>query len=252
MLSRKEILIEKDPEVGILMLHGFTSVPGQFEELADYLSSRGFTVYAPFIAGHGTTPEDLEKTTSKDWAESAKNAYLDLRKRVKKVIIIGNSFGSNLGFWLAKEMDNEPVGIISLGAPIFLRWQGFIKFRLKAYGRFRRFYSKPSRIYKTDYTDMKDEVSYPVIPIKSLEEFLSFIEKETMLNLDKVKIPVLIANANGDTVIHKSSASYIFSHIGSAIKEVFWFNSNQHGVAGSGCEGLFPKIHSFINEIIKT
>ncbi|MDP3883239.1 MAG: alpha/beta fold hydrolase [Candidatus Staskawiczbacteria bacterium] len=249
MNDKKPIFIEKNPDVGVLLLHGFTSAPGQFKELAEYLSSRDFTVYAPFVAGHGTCPEDLEKTCPDDWKESVKKAYFDLKQKVKNIVIIGNSFGSNLGFWLANEVDNEPLGIISLGAPIFLRWQRVIKFRLRTYGKFRRFYTKPSRIYKTDYTDMKDEISYSVIPTKSFKEFLSFIENETMPNLSKVKMPVLIANANKDTVIHKKSADYIFSHIGSTIKEVFWFNSNQHGVAGSGCEGLFPKIYSFIKEI---
>jgi carboxylesterase len=203
------------------------------------------------MAGHGTTPEDLIRNSAEDWKKSIKRAYIELRKRVKKIIIIGNSFGSNLGFWLIKETNNEPIGIVSLGAPIFLRWHKVIKFRLNTYGRWQKYYRKPRRIYKADYTDMNDEVSYPLMPVKSIKEFMGFIENETMPNLDKVKVPVLIANADGDTVIHKNSAEYIYSNIGSPRKEVFWFNSNQHGVAGSGCEGLFPKIYSFIKEIIE-
>jgi carboxylesterase len=252
MKGAKPIFIDKNSDVGILMIHGFSSTPAQFKELAEYLSSRNFTVYAPLVAGHGTSPEDLEKTTPEQWEESVKEAYIELKQKAKKIILVGNSFGSNLAFWLAKEFDNDPVAIISLGSPIFLRWQRVIKFRLNTYGRFVRFYRKAGRFYKIDYTDMRDKVSYSVIPVKSLHDFFMFLENETMPNLGKVKIPVLIANANGDKVIDKKSAAYIFSHIGSAIKEVFWFNSNQHGVAGAGCEGLFPKIYSFIKEIIKT
>jgi carboxylesterase len=200
------------------------------------------------VAGHGTSPKDLEKTGPKDWEKSVKEAYFFLKQRVKKVVIIGNSFGANLGFWLMKEINNDPAAVISLGAPIFLRWHRFIKFRLATYGRLKRYYRKPARIYRTDYTDMKDEVSYRIISIKSLNEFIDFLENETMPNLDKVKAPVLIANAIGDNVIHKKSAAYIFSRIGSSKKEAFWFNSNEHGVAGSGCEGLFSKIYSFIKE----
>lgn len=244
------IFIDKKSDVGILLLHGFTSTPIQFKELAEYLSARDFTVYAPIIAGHGTKPEDLVKTNPEDWKESAKEAYLKLKEKAQKIVIIGNSFGSNLGFWLVKEMNNEPVAIIALGAPIFLRWHRWIRFRLKAYGRFRQNYRKPTRIYRTDYTDMMDEVSYPVIPVKSLKEFLDFIEGETRNILEEVKIPILIANANGDLVIDKKSAAYIFSNVGSPKKEVFWFNSSHHGVAGAGCEGLFPKIYNFIKDVI--
>ncbi len=233
------------------MLHGFSGSPKQFTELADYLSARGLTVYVPLIAGHGTTPEDFMNSNPDDWKDSVKKAYLKIKETSEKIIIIGNSFGSNLGFWLAEKFNNEPAAIISLGAPIFLRWQKFLKFRLATYGRFVKYYKKPSRMYKIDYTDMKDKVSYPVIPIKSFKEFLDFIEEETMPNLHKVNAPILIANANHDTVIHPRSAAYIFSNIGSQIKEVFWFNSDQHGVAEAGCEGLFSKIHSFIREIMQ-
>lgn len=243
------IFIDKKSKVGIFLIHGFTSNPGQFRELANFLSSRNFTVCAPVIAGHGTKPEDLIGTCSEDWKKSVRDSYFELKKKVKKIVIIGNSFGSNLGFWLIKETKNDPAAIISLGAPVFLRWHKILKFRLRSYGRFKKFYYKPARIYRTDYTDMKDEVSYPVIPTKSLNDFFDFLEHETMPNLDKVKVPVLIANAKWDSVVHKKSAAYIFSHIGSERKEVFWFNSDQHGVAGSGCEGLFPKIYSFIKEI---
>ncbi|MFH1967869.1 MAG: alpha/beta fold hydrolase [bacterium] len=251
MENSSPIFIDKKSEIGILMLHGFSGSPKQFSELAGYLSARGFTVYAPLIAGHGTTPEDFIRSGPDDWKDSVKKGYLRLKEKTKKIIIIGNSFGSNLGFWLASELNNEPAAIISLGAPVFLRWHRFIRFRLNTYGRLKRYYKKPSRVYRIDYTDMRDEVSYSVIPVKSLNEFLDFIEKETIPNLRKVSSPILIANANHDTVIHPKSAAYIFSHIGSQIKEVFWFNSSQHGVAEAGCEGLFSKIHSFIREIMQ-
>lgn len=251
MKNCNPIFIDNKSDIGILMLHGFSSSPKQFTELAEYLSARGFTIYAPLIAGHGTTPEDFYKTGPDDWKESAREAYFRLKKVVKKIIIIGNSFGSNLGFWISKEFDNEPAAIVSLGAPVFLRWHRWIRFRLNTYGRLVKYYRKPARIYKIDYTDMKDEVSYSVIPTKNLNEFIDFIEKETMPNLHRVTVPILIANANRDTVIHPKSASYIFSHIGSKIKEVFWFNSSQHGVAEAGCEGLFSKINGFIREIIQ-
>jgi len=250
MIKAEPIFIDKKSQTGILLLHGFSSNPRQFAELADYLSARGFTVFAPVIAGHGTSPEDFKKSGPGDWKDSVKKAYLRLKNSAEKIIIIGNSFGSNLGFWLAKEFNNEPTGIVSLGAPIFLKWHRLIKFRLATYGRFFNYYKKPTRVYKTDYTDMWDEISYRVIPIKSLNDFFDFIEQETIPNIGKVTAPILIANANHDDVIHSKSAAFIFSHVGSKIKEVFWFNSDMHGVAGAGCEGLFPKIYDFIKGVI--
>lgn len=248
MKGGEQILIDKNSKIGILMLHGFSSTPRQFKELSAYLSEKGFTVFAPLLAGHGTTPEDMIKTSPKEWTESAKNAYLELKNKSEKIIIVGNSFGSNLAFWLVKELNNEPAGIIALGAPIFLRYHNFVKLRLFTYGRLKKYYRKPKRIYRADYTDMLDEVSYPIIPVKSLNQFIRFLERETAPNLHKIKIPVLIANANVDPVTHPRSANYIFKNIGSNKKEIFWLDSNRHNIIGKECEGLFNKIYNFIRE----
>ena len=127
MQGVEAIFINKNSKTGVLMLHGFSSTPRQFRELGAYLAEKGFNVSAPIIAGHGTSPEDFMKTSPKDWTKSTKDAYFELKNISEKVFIIGNSFGSNLGLWLAKELDNEPAGIVTLGAPIFLRYHNFIK-----------------------------------------------------------------------------------------------------------------------------
>jgi carboxylesterase len=246
MIGGEEIFINKNSKVGVLMLHGFSSTPRQFRELGAYLSERGFNVLAPVIAGHGTTPEDFIKSSPDGWTRSAMDGYLKLKKISGKVFIIGNSFGSNLGLWLVKELNNEPAGIVVLGAPIYLRFHNFIKFRLFTYGRYKTYYKKPRRLYKTDYTDMVDEVSYPVLPVKSVKEFINFLEQETMPNLKKVKIPILIASAATDPVIHPKSVKYIFENVSSQKKEIFWFDSVKHDIMSKGCEGLFPKIYEFI------
>jgi carboxylesterase len=244
------IFIDNKSEIGVLMIHGFSSTPDQFNELSAFFSQKGFNVSAPLIAGHGTSPEDFIKTSPKDWTNSAMENYLELKKISKKVFIIGNSFGSNLGLWLVKELNNEPDGIVILGAPIFLRFHNFIKFRLFTYGRFKRYYKKPYRFFKADYTDLEDEISYPVIPIKNLNQFIKFLEQETAPNLHKIKIPILIASASVDPVIHPKSVKYISENIGSSRKEVFLFNSKKHDNVRGGCEGLFAKIYEFIDSLI--
>ena len=232
------------------MIHGFTSAPEQFKELADFFAARGFTVSAPLIAGHGISPDNLMKTTPEDWMKSVKDAYLELKKKSEKIFIIGNSFGSNLAFWLAKEFDNEQSGIITLGAPIFLKYHYFILFRLYTYGLIQRYYRKPRRLYKADYTDMSDEVTYSIIPTKNLREFFNFIKNETIPNLGKVKIPTLVAQSDTDPVIKPKSATYIFEKLGSSFKRIYWFPSEFHVLTADGRRAeLFQKIYNFIQSI---
>ena len=49
-------------DVGCLVLHGFTATPSEVRWLAEHLAGQGHTVYAPRLAGHGTTPEALART----------------------------------------------------------------------------------------------------------------------------------------------------------------------------------------------
>jgi carboxylesterase len=237
-------------KIGVLMLHGFTSTPDQFKELGAFFTSKGFLVSAPLIAGHGTKPENLAKTSPKDWQMSAKDAYLELKKTSDKIAIIGNSFGSNLGFWLCKEFNNEPIAMVSLGAPIFLRWQKWILCRLYTYGFIQKYYKKPSRIYRTDYTDFDDEVAYPIMPTKSLREFFSFIKNETIKNLDKIEVPIFIGQSDSDIVVNPKSTTFIYESVASQIKKVYWLEGNAHIVMTHKKRNeLFEKIYSFINEV---
>jgi len=250
MNSSGPIFVDKKSDIGVLMLHGFTSTPDQFKELSDFLVKRGFSVLVPVVAGHGTCPADLEKTSPEDWKQSAKAAYLELKKVSKKIFIIGNSFGSNLAFWLVREFDNEPIGVVSLGAPIFMRYHKFILCRLYTYGLLQKNYRKPRRIYRTDYTDFNDEITYPIIPCKSLRDFFGFLKNETVPNLNKIKIPILVGQSDSDNVVKPKSATYIYEHVGSELKRIYWFPGKAHVIMShKRRDELFEKIYSFLTEI---
>ncbi len=252
MISGAEpIFIDKKSTVGILMLHGFSSTANEFKELSVYLAEKGFNIYAPLMAGHGTTPEELLATTPEDWKASVKTAYRKLQSVSEKIFVIGNSFGSNLGFWVIAEFGNEAVGIITLDAPIFLRYHFFAKLRLNTYGLFRKYYKKSRKMYQTDYIDMMDKVTYSIIPVKSIRDFLGFIKSETMPNLGKVTVPALVTHSSTDPVIHPNSAKYIYKHLGSKEKKVHWFVSNNHAFTVDGHRiDVFHKISEFINQVI--
>jgi carboxylesterase len=253
MKGAESIFIDKKSKVGVLMLHGFSSTPDELKELGAYLAGKGFTVSAPLMAGHGTSPEDMIKTCPADWAESVKKAYLELKQKTDKIFIVGNSFGSDLAFWLIKEFNNEQIGVVTLGAPIFLKHHFIILIRLYTYGLIQKFYRKPRRIYKTNYDDMQDEITYPKIPIRCVREFLSFIRREVMPNLKNVKIPALVVHSDADMVIHPDSATYIYEHLGSQAKRLYWYNGASHYMVSDGKKGpeLFEKIYSFMQEVIR-
>jgi len=77
--DNKAIFFPRSSDVGVLLLHSYTSTPYEFADLAMYLADKDITAYVPTIAGHGTTPDDLAKTTIDDWQKSAEDAYLFLK-----------------------------------------------------------------------------------------------------------------------------------------------------------------------------
>jgi carboxylesterase len=250
-MASKPIFINNNSRIGVLILHGFSSTPEQLKEAVDFASKNGFNVSVPLIAGHGTRPEDLMETTASDWKKSAEDAYLKLKEISDKIFIVGSSFGSNLAFWLAEEFDNEMAGIISLSAPIFLRYHGFSMFRLYSYGLFVKYYRKPKKTFRLDKSAAKEEVIYEAIPTKSLREFFRFIKKETIPCLSKIKVPVFICQSPKDNLVHPKSAIYIYNHIKSDKKEIYWVDVDSHFLAKDD-PPLFDRIINFIENIRKS
>src|SRR3989344_2208199 len=86
LIGAEPIFMQNSDDIGVLMLHGYTSSPGDFKDFADYLAERNITVYAPLLPGHGTHPRDLKEITAEDWRKSAQESLKKLNTKKKFVI----------------------------------------------------------------------------------------------------------------------------------------------------------------------
>ena len=100
---------------GALVLHGFTGSPQSMRPLAEAFAAAGFTTELPLLPGHGTSVEDMLKTSWADWSAAAEAAYLDLASRCDKVVVAGLSMGGTLTLWLATRHP-EIAGIVPINA----------------------------------------------------------------------------------------------------------------------------------------
>jgi carboxylesterase len=96
---------------GALIIHGFTGSPQSMRPLAQAFSNAGFTVELPRLPGHGTTPEDMAQYSWSDWTKAVDEAYQDLARRTKAVVVAGLSMGGSLALWLAEQRP-EIAGIV--------------------------------------------------------------------------------------------------------------------------------------------
>ena len=107
-------------ERGVLLIHGFTGSTRELDPLARYLHQQGLTVHAPLLKGHGTTPEEMSRTTWVDWWASALKGYRLLKEKgCRQLVVIGFSMGGLLALKLAQYQQVN--GIVSLCTPLVVR-----------------------------------------------------------------------------------------------------------------------------------
>jgi len=196
----------KGNHIGALLIHGFTATTIEVRFLADYLHKKGFTVSAPLLPGHGTTPVDLNKKKYSDWIDCVEESYRTLKKSCSTVIVGGESMGAVLTLLLAEKYSE--IKAILLYSPA-------IKIASLKYSKLLK-YIKPI-IQKGNYNDLMPWQGYSVYPLFAANEFL-LLQKLVVQKLFQVKQPVLIFDGAYDKTIDKGSSDVILSSIGSLIK----------------------------------
>lgn len=226
-------------KTGILLIHGFTGSPAELRPLGIFLRNHGYTVYAPLLKGHGTTPEDLKETTWQDWWESVRKGYERLQSQeMEQIFVIGHSMGGLLSFYLATQQ--SVAGIVSLCTPIWLRdWRAsFVPF-------LRYFIPYHQRSKKEEH--IEDQiVPYDRTPLSSIEELIRFMKKVKTL-IAQVEVPTLVVQSRNDETILPKSADYIYEQLASKQKEISWYDRSSHMITlDKERDRLFEEIHTFI------
>jgi carboxylesterase len=238
----KSIFLKGSSEVGVLLLHGWSSYTDEFLPLAKYLNSFGFAVSAPLLRGHGTKPEDLIGVTWKDWLQDAKIELGKLEKHSSKIFIGGISMGGDLAMHLSEE--ESVSGVISLGGAVKYKFHPLVKIVLFCMGMtktYRKKYYPPWARKK-----MGDRKVYMYYPIRSAKEVVRLAD-ETRAILPRVTKPILIMQSTIDHLVSKKSPQIIFDGVRSKIKEIYWVKDKYHVFAGE--KNVHKKIGEFIGRI---
>lgn len=99
----------------VLLLHGFTTSPMEWTDLAERLESEGIDFHAPLIYGFGHVRPDLTMAVCKeDWFRQIVDLYDMFAARYEKVSVIGHSMGGMLACYLGQV---RPLHELILSAP---------------------------------------------------------------------------------------------------------------------------------------
>lgn len=208
--------------VGVFLSHGFTATSAEVRLLAQRLHAAGYTVAGPLLPGHGTAPEDLNRTTWRDWVRDGEAVYGRLAARCEKVFVGGESMGGVLALHLAAEHP-EAAGAMAYAPAIKLALTTADLIRLHLFAPFMasvpKGASKPNDHWQ----------GYPVNPLKGVIQLLRFGE-DVRRRLPRIRQPILVVQGRLDTTVAPEAGDIIMQGVGSTIKEHYWMEQSTHVV----------------------
>src|SRR5512135_300365 len=199
--------------IGCVLLHGFTAAPKEMRPLGDYLAARDYTVRGVCYAGHGTSPQDLARTSWRDWVASAEAAVAELRGRCTQVWSIGLSLGGLISLHLAEQRLVD--GICAIAPAIFPPDR-----RMAA----ARFLTPFLRYTRKDLADLHDPIAlaehadYDLFPTRAVAE-LNALMRHTRRRLTRIEAPLLLIFARHDRVVSLDALHTIWSRVASTDKQ---------------------------------
>lgn len=219
-------LLPGDKNVGVVLLHGWSSIPSQVRPVANRLNSHGYWVSVPRLSGHGTKPEDLEKANEDHWIDDLIKAVAELEKKpeITKVVVGGVSLGGNIAM-LANDKINTQ-GYIFMGTPVFLKNHFGVWLGLKVLPLFKKYAKKdyPRGVSKKFLAT----TSYQYYPLGSAAEAVRVI-RHSLKKLRKINKPVLVLQTSRDYLVSKASPWILYNSISSPDKKMQWIKARHNG-----------------------
>jgi len=230
-------------KTGALLVHGFTATPKELRLLGDALHHAGLTVLGVRLPGHGMEPFDMLRVSWRDWFGAVLDGYHLLRARVDHLFVMGLSTGGALSLHLAA---HYPVtGVVPMATPSlpFHETMSVIGKHAGLFGHLIRYVPK-----SRNRPSLPGRISYPVYPVRAVAQFRLTI-RTAAEELPRITVPALVIHSWADTLIPAESSVYIYKHLGSADKEVFWLNESDHLLTeDKEREKVFERVLKFVQK----
>lgn len=242
MQGAETFLLDGSNNKAVLLLHGYTGAPSEMRPLGNYLHGLGYTVLCVRLPGHGTSVQDLERTTAADWYAAAQKACAELLAKFSSVYVAGLSMGGLLAIKLAATMPVKKAVFIS--APIF------VQDRRAPFLPLLRYFIHYLPKRKKNYHEMAQYcLSYNKMPTKPLTSLFVLLKECKERLLAQIKIPCLVMQSKVEHTVQPQSAQYIYDNLAAVQKKLVWFECSGH-ILTLDCEHelVFQKIGKFFAE----
>ena len=238
-------LFHGDNGIGIVLIHGVTSGCAQMIPLGKILNDYGYTVHCVNIAGHGTYPQELLRTSWEDAIDKAWYDYDQMKAHFDKVYIGGFSMGGCLALALASRRDDVD-GIITMSTPLELSPSSFIT---AEYPPGQLYFHRDmagkrgtARTYHIHYEDIAVRV------FGELQGLIAYLNEEGVL--EGVECPAFVAQTLDDEIAMPYSGRAICERIASANKHLYEAAVSGHNMPlNEGRFGLVRELVPWLDEM---
>ncbi len=238
-------------KTGILLVHGLMAAPEEVREWAQFLYSKGYTVYAPRLAGHGTSAVDLSSRRYWEWMESVDHGVDILKNCCERMVIGGFSTGAGLALYQAIQRPHTFDGVISISAP--LKFKSFSTNFVEILHVWNLLACKLgvtqlAKIYAPNHPD-NPHINYHRCPIQGIVEVKALM-KQVSKALRLHTIPSLIIQGKNDPKVEGQNGQKIFQRISRMDSSYREIDFHLHGIIrGPIAREVFEAVENFLNTI---
>jgi carboxylesterase len=207
-------------ETGVLLIHGLTATVTEVRLLAEKLREHHYSIAAPLLPGHGTSPADANRVTYKDWLAHCQAAYAELDARCERVFIGGESTGAALALHLAADHP-EIAGVLAYAPAATLRMSAWQALKLRTLSKFVESTPKSSGASNPNWQ------GYRVNPLKSVVQLMN-LQQALKPKLASIRQPVRVFMGRHDQTIGLEGGQMIIDRIASEDKSLHWLETSGH------------------------
>ncbi|HEX8970484.1 alpha/beta hydrolase [Oryzihumus sp.] len=231
-------------DVGVLLVHGFTSTPQSLRPWAEHLAEAGYTVRLPRLPGHGTTWQEMNRTEWSDWYATVDATFRELLAGCRTVVVGGLSMGGALALQLAQNHGPRVAGLVLVNPAL-----KFEDPRLVVLPVLKHLVGALPGIANDIKKAGATELAYTKTPLKAGHSQVVAWRAITR-DLPEVTQPVLLLHSPQDHVVPASSSALVLGKISSEdVQEILLENSYHVATLDNDAPLIFAESVKFIERL---
>ena len=233
--------------LGVVLVHGFLASPAELRGLGKVLHKLGIPVLGARLAGHGTSPYDLNECTAEDWLDSVARAQCIMNGLACAHILVGFSTGASLCVIRAGQPSFGLRGVVAVNPA-----GGFHDPRMSLVPAMSKANTVISALTGTEGVmpfrpndSENPEINYASIPIHSLAEVAN-VANQVHRVAPRIGVPLRLIQSTRDPVVDPRAARELADSVPAELVEFISVQSDLHGIVYSNVGETWGLIQSFV------